>query len=214
MHCRLLLILACLVAGCAELPVVDDDIARAVQSADTGRAVDLIREQTERIARRPFIAGNAVELLRNGAETYAAMMAAIRRRNSGSTWRAIPSTRAGRQVRRIAAGKARARDRGQSDLRRLGLQGASQAMFARLRKGGVRVLEVIRSGRCTRWISTGATTASCWWSTQRSITAGSISARSMSTAHAPTTAPNTLPWRDTDVRIEGPGGRAVRSTYS
>src|SRR6185437_73644 len=40
---RLLLpVLGCLVAGCAELPVVDDDIAGAARSADQGRTFDLM----------------------------------------------------------------------------------------------------------------------------------------------------------------------------
>ena len=218
MHCRLLLILACLVAGCAELPVVDDDIARAVQSADTGRAVDLIREQTERIARRPFIAGNAVELLRNGPETYAAMMAAISAAKQRIDMESYTfDTGEGGQFAELLLAKRAQGIEVNLIYDAWGSLGASPAMFARLRKGGVRVLEVHPLGpiyaldfnrRDHRKLLVvdaavtimGGVNISEVYENQRDPTGR-------------TTAPNALPWRDTDVRIEGPASVEFEQTF-
>ena len=75
--CILLFLLA--LTGCAAaVPAVDADILSAAQRASDADVLHLLLQQGERIARKPFLAGNQVELLLNGPATYAAMSAAIR----------------------------------------------------------------------------------------------------------------------------------------
>jgi cardiolipin synthase A/B len=218
LHCRLLLLLTCLVAGCAELPVVDDDIARAIQTADTGRAVDLMREQTERIARRPFIGGNAVELLRNGPQTYAAMTAAISAAKQRIDLESYTfDTGEGGQFAELLLTK-----RAQGlDVNLIydawGSLGASPAMFDRLRKGGVHVLEVHPLGPVhaldfnrrdhrkllvtdAAIVIMGGVNISEVYENRRDATGRAVD-------------PNALPWRDTDVRIEGPVAVQFEETF-
>jgi cardiolipin synthase len=214
---RLILVLACLVAGCAELPVVDDDIAQALQSADTGRRLDLLRQQTERIAQWPFVGGNAVELLRDGPATYAAMTAAItaaKQRVDMESY-TFDTAEGGKFAELLLAKRAEGVD---VDLiyDAWGSLGASSAMFARLRQGGVRVLEVHPLGPIhaldfnrrdhRKLLVTDAAVA---------ITGGVNISEVYETPRADD--PNALPWRDTDVRIEGPAAaefeRAFLSTW-
>lgn len=71
------LCLLLLMNACAQLPSVDHDVARAVNQAGRADHLDVMRAQSEQIADVPFVAGNKVTLLRNGAATYPAMLAAI-----------------------------------------------------------------------------------------------------------------------------------------
>jgi cardiolipin synthase A/B len=218
LHCRLLLLLTCLVAGCAELPVVDDDIARAVQTADTGRTADLIREQTERIARRPFIGGNAAELLRNGPQTYAAMTAAISAAKQRIDMESYTfDTGEGGQFAELLLAK-----RAQGvDVNLIydawGSLGASPAMFERLRKGGVRVLEVHPLGPVhaldfNRRDHRKLLVVDAAVTIMGGVNISEVYENRRDPANR-TNDPNALPWRDTDVRIEGPASVEFEQTF-
>ncbi|WP_029919787.1 phospholipase D-like domain-containing protein [Nevskia soli] len=63
--------------GCAHLPDADQDIDRALQGADSHGRIDRLRHHYEEITGVPFSEGNSVHLLRDGSSTYAAMKAAI-----------------------------------------------------------------------------------------------------------------------------------------
>jgi len=198
--------------------VVDDDIARAVETADTGRALDLMRQQTERIARKPFIGGNAVELLRNGRETYVAMTAAI----SAATQRidmesyTFDTAEGGTFAELLLAKRAQGLDVNLI-YDAWGSLGASPALFERLRQGGVRVLEVHPLGPVhaldfnrrdhrkllvidAAVVIMGGVNISEVYENRRDPTGR-------------TTDPNALPWRDTDVRIEGPAAVQFEQTF-
>jgi cardiolipin synthase len=218
LHCRLLFVLACLVAGCAELPAVDDDIAQASRTADTGRTLDLIRQQTERIAREPYIGGNAVELLRNGPETYAAMTAAItaaKQRIDMESY--IFDTAEGGAFAQLLLVKRAQGVEVNLIYDAWGSLGASKAMFERLRQGGVHVLEVHplgpvhaldfnrRDHRKLLVVDAAVT-----------IVGGVNISEVYENRPDPTGRtkdPNALPWRDTDVRIEGPASVEFERTF-
>ena len=68
---------AAVLCGCVELPQVDADVARALNTADPRGRIDLLRKQGEEIAGVAFTGGNSVDLLRNGPAAYAAMQQAI-----------------------------------------------------------------------------------------------------------------------------------------
>ncbi len=66
-------------SGCAQLPSVDYDLMRAKDSAASPEGhLRLLRSEGERIAGTKFVEGNKVDLLRDGAATYPAMLKAIR----------------------------------------------------------------------------------------------------------------------------------------
>lgn len=218
MHRRLLLVLACLVAGCAELPIVDDDIARAVERADTGRAVDLMREQTERIARRPFIAGNAVELLRNGPETYAAMTAAIGAAKQRIDMESYTfDTGEGGQFAELLLAKRAQGVEVNLIYDAWGSLGASPAMFARLRQGGVRVLEVHPLGSVHALDFNRRDHRKLLVVDAAVVIMGGVNISEVYENRRdpadPTNNPSLLPWRDTDVRIEGPVAADFEKTF-
>jgi len=181
-----------------------------------------MREQTERIARMRFIGGNAVELLRNGPQTYAAMTAAMtaaKQRIDMESY-TFDTVEGGKFAELLLAKRA------------LGVEvnliydawgslGASPAMFERLRQGGIHVLEVHplgpvhaldfnrRDHRKLLVVDAAVT-----------IVGGvniSVVYDNRRDSADPTNNPNELPWRDTDVRIEGPATaefqRAFMSTW-
>ena len=202
--------------------MVDDDIARAVQTADSGRTLDLMRQQTERVARTQFIGGNAVELLRNGPETYAAMAAAITAAKQRIDMESYTfDTAEGGAFAKLLLAK---RTQG-VDVNLIydawGSFGASPAMFARLRRGGVRVLEVHPLGP-VHALDFNRRDHRKLLVVDAAVTI--VGGANISEVYEnrrdpgdPTNNPNELPWRDTDVRIEGPATvefeRAFMSTW-
>ena len=74
-------LMACLglvvLSACASAPPVDRDTERAMQEADAPGRLAILKREGERIAPTKFVGGNAVELLRDGPETYGAMVALI-----------------------------------------------------------------------------------------------------------------------------------------
>jgi cardiolipin synthase A/B len=69
----LLMALSSALAACAAAPPVDRDTERAMQEADGPGRLAIFRREGERIAPTKFVDGNSVELLRNGPATYRAM---------------------------------------------------------------------------------------------------------------------------------------------
>jgi cardiolipin synthase A/B len=217
-----MLVLACLVAGCAELPVVDDDIARARQGADSGRTLDLMRQQTERVARTQFIGGNAVELLRNGPETYAAMTAAITAAAQRIDMESYTfDTAEGGTFAELLLAKRAQGVEVNLIYDAWGSLGASPAMFARLRQGGVRVLEVHPLG-AVQALDFNRRDHRKLLVVDAAVTiVGGVNISAVYENRRdpgdPTNNPNELPWRDTDVRIDGPATvefeRAFMSTW-
>ena len=63
--------------GCAHAPSARNDVERALQDAAPQGRIERLRDAGEQIAGTPFRAGNAVQLLRNGPTSYAAMRDAI-----------------------------------------------------------------------------------------------------------------------------------------
>lgn len=208
MHRRLILVLACLVAGCAQLPVVDDDIARAARTADAGGRLALMREQIERVARTHFIGGNSVELLRNGPETYAAMTAAItaaKRRIDMESY-TFDTAEGGKFAELLLAKRAEGLDVNLI-YDAWGSLGASPAMFARLRQGRLHVLEVHPLGPVEALDFNRRDHRKLLVVDAAVTIVGGVNISKVYENRRdpsdPTNNPNELPWRDTDVRIEG-----------
>ena len=198
-------------AGCAaSVPSVDADIAAAARGADDSRVTDLLRQQGERIAGRPFLPGNRVDLLVDGPATYAAMRQAI----EGARLRVDMEsyefdTAEGTRFADLLLAK-----RAEGLLVNLvydswGSKEAPAALFDRLRAGGVNVLEynplrlnrrvpvdINRRDHRKLLVVDGAL----------AITGGVNITSVYDNRPAPprTTDPEKLPWHDTDVRIEGP----------
>lgn len=70
-------LLSVFLSGCAQLPSVDYDILRAKDGESQTGHLQLMRQQSETISGTPFVDGNKVTLLQDGAATYPAMLAAI-----------------------------------------------------------------------------------------------------------------------------------------
>src|ERR1700712_2419616 len=69
-----------LLPGCAAEPPpgVSPDLLSAKADADPARSLELMREQGERFAHMPFLAGNRATLLIDGPASFAALKEAIR----------------------------------------------------------------------------------------------------------------------------------------
>jgi cardiolipin synthase len=65
--------LSSVLTACAVAPPVDRDTERAMQEADAPGRLAIFRREGEQISPTKFVDGNAVELLRNGPATYQAM---------------------------------------------------------------------------------------------------------------------------------------------
>ena len=206
-----LLLLALGVSGCVTVPPVDADIVRAMGKADAQGRLGLLREQDERISHRPFTAGNRVELLKNGPATYAAMeraIAAATRRIDMESY-GFDSQEGARFADLLLAKRAEG-----VEVNLIydawGSIGTPAALFARLRAGGVHVLEYNPLGVNARvpvdlnrrdhrkLLVVDAAVA---------ITGGVNISRVYERGPAPPGVAGTAdtpPWRDTDIRITGP----------
>jgi len=206
------LVTALLLAGCASpppTPGADPDLIAADAGADPARSLDLMRQQEERIARKPFLPGNRVELLIDGPAAFAALAAAI----NGATARIDMESyefdqQAGGQFSDLLLA---ARARGVEVNLIYDAWGALDTpatLFDRLRQGGVRVLEynplrpndrvpILPNHRDHRKLLCVDGLVA--------ITGGVNISRVYENRpnHYPAD-PNDQAWRDTDVRIEGP----------
>lgn len=196
-----------ILVGCVQLPAIDSDIAQANLTADAPGAIALMRQEDERIARTPFLGGNAVTLLRNGGETYAAMIAAIRsaRRRIDMESYIFDAVEGEKFADLLLAKRAQGVE---VDLiyDAWGSIDTPDALFQRLRKGGVKVLEYhpisdpfdLNDRDHRKLLVVDGAVA---------IVGGvNVSAVYKNRGHPPpgTNDPDEMPWRDTDVRIEGP----------
>ncbi|MGH7042535.1 MAG: phospholipase D-like domain-containing protein [Acetobacteraceae bacterium] len=205
------LLLALGLSGCVTVPPVDADIARAISKTDTQGRLNLLMKQDERISHRPFTAGNRVELLRNGPATFAAMERAIEsatRRIDMESY-TFDSTE-GAQFAALLLARRAAGVEVNLVYDAWGSMGTPAALFRKLRAGGVHVLEFNPLGPNARvpvdlnrrdhrkLLVVDAAVA---------ITGGVNISRVYERGPPPpgsTATADTLPWRDTDVRITGP----------
>ncbi len=198
-----------LLAGCATLPAVEEDVAEAAAARGSRESIELIRVQEERIARKPFIGGNAVTLLRNGPATYAAMIAAIKgARERIDLESYIFDAEEGAKFADLLLEK---RAQGLSVNLIYDAWGSSETpteLFDRLKRAGVQVLEFnpidptgvidLNKRDHRKLLIVDAAVA---------ILGGVNISRVYENRHGSSSGgddPDLLPWRDTDVRIEGP----------
>jgi cardiolipin synthase len=222
-------------AGCASEPPpgVNLDIlamqAQAGPNADPAHNIDLMREQGERFAHVKFTDGNKVDLLVNGDQSFAALESAIK---SARTRIDMESYEFDDEAGTIFADlliKAHARG---VDVNLIhdawGTNDTSNALFDRIRVGGVRVLEynpIAPNARVPISINardhrkllcvdgriaiTGGVNISRVYLNKPSAAAPSANspkANAISSGETDPNAtdPNDEAWRDTDVRITGP----------
>ncbi len=197
-------------AGCVSAPTQGADSQLVVEARrDPARSLDLMRQQEERIAHKPFLPGNRVELLINGPAAFAALAAAI---NSSTTRVDMESYEFDAQAGSAFADlliAARARGVEVNLIYDAwGTLDTPPALFDRMRQGGVRTLEynpLLPNSRvpvepnkrdhrkllCVdgRVAITGGVNITHVYENQPGHYAAD---------------PDSAAWRDTDVRIEGP----------
>lgn len=201
------LVMSFLVAGCATLPAVDEDIAKASYGADQQGVIRLMGRQDERIAKVPFTAGNSVQLLRNGEATFQAMASAIeaaRQRIDVESY--IFDDAEGSKIAALLLAKSAQGVTTNLIYDAIGSYDTPTALFDRLRQGGVHVLEYhplsdpldINRRDHRKLLIVDAEVA---------IVGGvNISEvyKNRRTSAIRTDDPEKMPWRDTDVLIRGP----------
>ena len=198
-------------AACAAAPPVDQDTERAMQEADEPGRLAIFRREGERIAPTKFIDGNSVELLRNGPVTYQAMIDLI-----GAAHQRVDME--SYEFDEVEGGKfadmlvARAAEGISVNLMydAWGSFETPTALFDRMRQGGVKVVEfspfdpvafatldLNRRDHRKLLVVDGAI----------AITGGvNISQVYENRQRQPQTEdPEQQPWRDTDIRLQGPG---------
>jgi cardiolipin synthase A/B len=202
--------LGSVLASCAVAPPVDRDTERAMQEADEPGRLAIFRREGERIAPTKFVGGNEVELLRNGPATYQAMNDLIgnaRRRIDMESYEF--DTVEGGKFADILIEKAA---QGVSVNLMYDAWGSFETpatLFDRMRQGGVQVVEfspfdpaafatldLNRRDHRKLLVVDGAV----------AITGGvNISAVYENRHRQPQTDdPDQQPWRDTDIRLQGP----------
>ncbi len=197
--------------GCATQPTpgVSPDLLSAAAAADPSRRLDLMRQQGERFAQVPFLAGNRVDLLIDGPASLAALAVAIgsaRIRIDMESYE-FDETTGGEFADLLLA----ARRRGVAVnliYDAWGANDTSQALFERLREGGVRVLQynpLTPNARVPVQVNARDHRKLLCVDGKVAITGGvNISRVYQNTPGLAAADPNDEAWRDTDVRIEGP----------
>jgi len=140
--CYILLISLYGLLGCASPPEVDYDSLRAKFASDPQSHIDFMRQEGERITGVKFVDGNSVELLRDGAAAYPAMLKAIR----GAKHRIdMESYEFDDGAGKLFAAALLARHKAGVEVNLIydswGSSDTTSDLFDRLRRGGVHVLE-------------------------------------------------------------------------
>ena len=230
-------------AGCAALPDTEAIIARhtgqaarfenvrgqlsaeksAAIVADLKRKsgdIDILDKQIaleQAIVGSPLIVGNKVTLLQDGAATYAAMFAAIRKARDHINLESyiIDDDEIGRQFADLLLAQQRRGIQVNVIYDSVGAFNTPQAFFERLRAGGIAVLEFnpvnpleakkewLLNNRDHRklLVVDGATAFIGGINISSVYSSGSATRRAKRTGN---TAVNAVSWRDTDLQIEGP----------
>ena len=200
-------------AGCASLPAVDADIAAAARTNnDPSGTLDLMRRQEERVTHIPFVAGNAVTLLTDGQQTYAALAAAI----DGARQRIDMESYEFDPVEGARFGDLLLAKRAQGVEVNLifdsfGSLDTPASLIERLRQGGVRVLEYHPVGFFTglpldlnRRDHRKLLVVDDAIAITGGVNINQVYDIRRQTRRGRPVDPAKLAWRDTDVRIEGP----------
>jgi phosphatidylserine/phosphatidylglycerophosphate/cardiolipin synthase-like enzyme len=58
--------------GCVTIPQIDPDLAYDIPTANEAQALTIMRAESIKLTKTPFVPGNRVQLLENGPTTYAA----------------------------------------------------------------------------------------------------------------------------------------------
>ncbi len=198
-------------AGCAipPPPGVSDDLLAASAAADPAQALNLMRQQGERFAHVPFIPGNRADLLIDGPASFAAFLEAIRSANTRIDMETYEfDDVAGAEFADVLIA---AQQRG-VEVNLIhdawGTLDTSEALFNRLRAGGVRVLEynpLRPNERVPISVNARDHRKLLCIDGKVVITGGvNISKVYENNPGAPADDSQAAAWRDTDVRIEGP----------
>lgn len=208
-----LAILFLAVAGCAQLPTVDADIAAAARrDVDPNGIADLMRRQEERITHTQFVAGNTVTLLTDGQQTYAALTAAIdgaKRRIDMESYEFDPIE--GARFGDLLLAKRAQGVEVNLIFDSFGSLDTPDSLIARLRQGGVRVIEYHPIGFFTglpldlnRRDHRKLLVVDDAVAITGGVNINQVYDIRRQTRHGRPVDPTKLAWRDTDVRIEGP----------
>jgi len=205
------LFIAALLAACVSAPApgVSPDLLQAKAGADPARSLDLMRQQGERFAGVPFLGGNRVELLRDGPASFAALQEAIRSARTRIDMESYEfDEAAGGEFSDTLLAAASRGVEVNLVYDAWGAAGTPAALFDRLRKGGVRVLEfnpLRPNERVPVELNKRDHRKLLCVDGRVAITGGvNISSVYENTPKPRGTDPGQQAWRDTDVRIEGP----------
>ena len=180
-----------------------------MSGADPARSLDLMRQQGERFAGVPFAGGNRVELLVDGPASFAALADAIRSAKLRVDMESYEfDQQAGGEFSDILLAARRRGVAVNLIYDSWGAAGTPAALFDRLRRGGVRVLEfnpMRPNGRVPLELNKRDHRKLLCVDGRLAVTGGvNISAVYENAPRPAGTDPDHQAWRDTDVRIEGP----------
>ncbi len=208
--CLCLAVVASL-GGCvsAPSPGADLDMLAMETGSDAGRQLEVMRQQEERLAHKPFLPGNQVDLLINGPASFAALSEAIgsaRTRVDMESYEFDPKAGAAFADLLLAAAARGVEVNLIYDA--WGAADAPQSLFDRLRAGGVHVLEynpLRPNDRVPVEVNKRDHRKLLCVDGKIAITGGVNISRVYLNAPGPIPkSPNDEAWRDTDVRIQGP----------
>jgi cardiolipin synthase A/B len=202
---------ACSLSACAAAPDpgVDSDALTKQSSADPERNLGLMRTVGERLGHTPFVPGNKVELLIDGPVSFAALRGAIRSARARIDMESYEFDAVAGSL--FADELVAARRRG-VDVNLIydawGTIDTPPALFARLRHGGVNVLEynpLTPNARVPFSVNARDHRKLLCVDGKIAITGGvNVSQVYENTGGSPNSDGAEQAWRDTDVRIEGP----------
>ena len=205
------LLIAALLSACVSAPTpgVSPDLLQAKAGADPARSLDLMRQQGERFAGVPFLDGNRVELLKDGPASFAALQEAIRSARTRIDMESYEfDEAAGGEFSDTLLAAASRGVEVNLIYDAWGANGTPAALFDRLRKGGVRVLEfnpLRPNDRVPVEVNKRDHRKLLCVDGRVAITGGvNISSVYRNTPKPRGADSSEQAWRDTDVRIEGP----------
>ena len=199
-------------SGCASLPHVDPDQACTIPTSSEDAALSILARENVRLTGTPFVPGNAVQLLVNGPQTFAAMKTAIEAAHQRIEMESYEFN--GAAARQFAVLLLQKHAQGVQVYLIYDAWGAMDTpvtLFDELRREGVHVLEYspfdpvkmislnVNKRDHRKMLIVDNNTAFVG-----GVNVSPVYENRGRPSGAHTSNPDKLPWRDTDVRIDGP----------
>lgn len=203
--------------GCADIIPINYEALRTADTGNTQDHINLLRQQSEQVVGMPFTAGNNVEILLDGAQTYHSMLTAIAAAEKRIDMESfLFDNKEGEQFANALIGRSKAGVAVYLIYDAWGSSDTDSFLFDRMRQAGIRVMEYnpvdaasfldmsVNHRDHRKLLLIDGETAFVGGINISDVYRLKLRLKQLLNIAGDTADPNQLPWRDTHVKINGP----------